>query len=362
METFNSIAQAALIDESGDVVERYEYNAYGSAMIYNSDFSGTYAVSQYGNPYLLTGRRMDSIDNHANQLGFYRNRYLDYHTGRWLSHDPLGIMPNPTMPNRYYPIGQYRDGVNIYEYVSSNPGGITDAYGLWYGFFEPSLYKSMVRGISGDEWGYRGPLLTDLKKEIVDFLKSKVNVPLKESFRVIVGTIGPWGRVYLGLEISGMVKPCCYREGKKKGKQGWMFAGNIGASVTAMAATNVKIVPGRKRGKKFINPHTGKPIRFDVDVINNFGFKGKLKSLNNNCAVCKSELDGYVKLEAYAKAQFFKQEVNVHAPIGKCTVNHGCEWTLDQFAISYSNKSKVNIAAEAGITGEGGFEGTLIIK
>jgi len=91
---------------------------------------------------------MDSIDNHAHRLGFYRNRYLDYYTGRWLSHDPLGIMPNPTMPNRYYPIGQYRDGVNIYEYVSSNPGGITDAYGLWYGFFEPSLYKSMVRGIS----------------------------------------------------------------------------------------------------------------------------------------------------------------------------------------------------------------------
>ena len=120
----------ALIDESGDVVERYEYNAYGSAMIYNSDFSKTYAVSQYGNPYLFTGRRMDSFDSHARRLGFYRNRYLDYYTGRWLTHDPLGITPNPTMPNEFEILNQYNDGTNLYEYAKSDPTNNADPWGL----------------------------------------------------------------------------------------------------------------------------------------------------------------------------------------------------------------------------------------
>ena len=123
----------ALIDENGNVVERYEYNAYGSPTIYNSDFSQTYDTSQYENPYFFTGRQMDSLGSNALRLGYNRNRYLDYYTGRWLIHDPLGITPNPQKPNRFNPVSQYQNNLNIYEYARSNAIIYTDLYGLWCG-------------------------------------------------------------------------------------------------------------------------------------------------------------------------------------------------------------------------------------
>jgi len=48
---------AVLVNTNGDVVERYEYDAYGRPYIYNDDYSQSYEVSQYGNCYLFTGWR-----------------------------------------------------------------------------------------------------------------------------------------------------------------------------------------------------------------------------------------------------------------------------------------------------------------
>ena len=106
----------ALIDDQGNVLERYEYNAYGMPTIYNSDFSQTYNSSQYGNPYLFTCRRVDNFDSDSLRLQYNRNRYLDYYTGRWLSHDPEG----------------YVDGMNLYEYVKSKPTIGLDKYGKFF--------------------------------------------------------------------------------------------------------------------------------------------------------------------------------------------------------------------------------------
>ncbi len=61
--------------------------------------------SLYGNPYLFTGRRVDILDYGSLKIQYNRNRYYDYYTGRWLTHDPAG----------------YVDGMNLYEYVASNP-------------------------------------------------------------------------------------------------------------------------------------------------------------------------------------------------------------------------------------------------
>jgi len=62
--------------------------------------------------------------------GVCRNRYYDYYTGRWLTHDPLGITPNPPMPNVFDAIGQYKDGLSLYQYVKSNPLVNSDSMGL----------------------------------------------------------------------------------------------------------------------------------------------------------------------------------------------------------------------------------------
>lgn len=61
--------------------------------------------------YAFTGREYDSESN----LYYYRNRYYDPESGRFMSIDPLGI----------------RSGdVNLYRYVSNNPASYSDPFGL----------------------------------------------------------------------------------------------------------------------------------------------------------------------------------------------------------------------------------------
>lgn len=50
----------------------------------------------------------------APKLSYYRNRYYDQQTGRWLQEDPAGIA----------------GGVNLYAYVGNNPVTYTDPFGL----------------------------------------------------------------------------------------------------------------------------------------------------------------------------------------------------------------------------------------
>ncbi|MHC4462390.1 MAG: RHS repeat-associated core domain-containing protein [Planctomycetota bacterium] len=110
---------------------RYEYDAYGNCSILEPNFApDPDGKSDYGNPYLFTGRRVDILDNGSLKIQYNRNRYYDYYTGRWLTHDPLGITPNPQRPNRFDAIGQYGDGLNLYESFSSQPLINVDPLGL----------------------------------------------------------------------------------------------------------------------------------------------------------------------------------------------------------------------------------------
>ena len=106
----------ALTDASGGVVERYDYDAYGEVAVYDGSFSpvplnawGT-PHSAVGNPYLFTGRELDEESG----LYFYRARYYDTAKGRFLQRDPL----------------DYLNGLNLYEYVNSQPTLVTDPTGL----------------------------------------------------------------------------------------------------------------------------------------------------------------------------------------------------------------------------------------
>ncbi|KPJ66161.1 MAG: hypothetical protein AMJ43_08890 [Coxiella sp. DG_40] len=121
-----------LIASYGTVLERYEYDAYGNCHILEPNFADDPDdQTDYENPYLFTGRRVDILDNSSLKIQYSRNRYYDYYTGRWLSHDPLGITPNAQMPNRFSPIGQYQDGLCLYEYVTSDPVIKLDPYGIF---------------------------------------------------------------------------------------------------------------------------------------------------------------------------------------------------------------------------------------
>ena len=86
----------AITDQTGNVVSRYVYDAFGNQRVTGS------AV----NPFSFTGRELDA----ATGLYYYRLRTYDPRTGRFLSEDPL-------------------PSANPYPYVSNNPVSLTDPSG-----------------------------------------------------------------------------------------------------------------------------------------------------------------------------------------------------------------------------------------
>jgi RHS repeat-associated protein len=90
-----------LTDSSGATAQSYAYDAYGNI------------VQQTGtveNPYTYTGRELDSETG----LYYYRARYYDPRTGRFLQKDPIGLAGGDT---------------NLYGYVRNNPINLVDPMG-----------------------------------------------------------------------------------------------------------------------------------------------------------------------------------------------------------------------------------------
>jgi RHS repeat-associated protein len=101
----------ALSDADGTIVERYKYDAYGAPTVLDADWGADAdGLSDGGNPYLFTGRRLDP----APGLMQYRNRYYDPGLGRFIRRDPSA----------------YANGLCLYEYSASSPTVLLDPLGL----------------------------------------------------------------------------------------------------------------------------------------------------------------------------------------------------------------------------------------
>ena len=99
--------------------------------IYIDDFLGMRTVSDYGNFYLFTGREVDILDTNGSlKIQYNRNRSYDYYTGRWLQRDPLGVNSINGTISITTSFGQFRDGMNLYEYVKSGVLQFLDPFGL----------------------------------------------------------------------------------------------------------------------------------------------------------------------------------------------------------------------------------------
>ena len=101
-----------ITDFEGIIVQRYVYDAFGSVTIYDKDGNEiTPSSANYlENPYAFTGRELDPETG----LYFYRARYYDPGTGRFLSEDPIGVNGGDA---------------NFYRYVGNNSLNFTDPEG-----------------------------------------------------------------------------------------------------------------------------------------------------------------------------------------------------------------------------------------
>jgi RHS repeat-associated protein len=100
----------ALVNGSGSVVERYAYDPFGLAAIYDASW-GSRSSSSYAWVYLHQGLRYDDTATAYDN----RRRWYDPALGRFMQNDPIG-----------YAAGD----VNLYRYVANDPVWRRDPEGL----------------------------------------------------------------------------------------------------------------------------------------------------------------------------------------------------------------------------------------
>jgi len=117
----------ALTDDSGDVVESYRYDAWGRVIGVYDENNRPLEESAVGNHYLWQGRWYSWNTG----LYYFRARWYDPITGRWLSKDPIGIS----------------GGLNQYVFAENNPVNFRDAFGLCKnGADDESYWNTALQG------------------------------------------------------------------------------------------------------------------------------------------------------------------------------------------------------------------------
>jgi len=100
----------ALANEAGQIVEQYAYDAWGNVLSIKDGSGNSITESTVGNRILWQGREY----SWKTGLYYFRARWYDPVTGRWLSKDPIGLS----------------GGVNLYAYCHNDPINYNDPLGL----------------------------------------------------------------------------------------------------------------------------------------------------------------------------------------------------------------------------------------
>lgn len=188
----------ALSDDSGNIVEKYEYDVFGKPTILSPD-DELRETSAYGNRFMFTGREYDSETG----LYYYRARYYRPEIGRFLQTDPIG----------------YTASLNLYAYVGNNPIMRVDPLGLLSVAFyntDESQFKHSARYAVGKKHAYPMDIsfsqaaakLENLDAPVTDlYLFSHNNEWLGWGDTEIEpgGAIDEWKRIGNAMEPGGMI-------------------------------------------------------------------------------------------------------------------------------------------------------------
>jgi RHS repeat-associated protein len=121
----------ALLDNSGNVVERYVYDPFGAATVLDANWVERSSGSQFAWLYLHQGGRFDT----ASGLYHFRNRDYSPTLGRWTSLDPLR-----------YDAGD----VNLYRALGNKPLNRTDPFGLYELPWSPNASWQLEGSLLGE--------------------------------------------------------------------------------------------------------------------------------------------------------------------------------------------------------------------
>jgi RHS repeat-associated protein len=91
----------SLSNSAGALANTYTYDAFGKL---------TASTGTLTNPFKFTGREFDL----ETSIDYYRARYYDQNTGRFISEDPI----------------RFKAGTNFYKYVGNSPTNWIDPFGL----------------------------------------------------------------------------------------------------------------------------------------------------------------------------------------------------------------------------------------
>jgi RHS repeat-associated protein len=123
----------AICDQTGDIQERYTYDAFGKRNVFDADFTAK-AGTVFNWDRAFTGQVLDTETG----LMLYRNRYYSMELGRFVSRDPIGY--------RYY-------DWNLFRYVRNNVFAYIDSTGLNPQLLACALGGGIQGGITGI-WSY----------------------------------------------------------------------------------------------------------------------------------------------------------------------------------------------------------------
>jgi RHS repeat-associated protein len=105
------------------VTQRYVYDSYGNVTVLNADWSTPPAGTNPIVNNLYQGMTLDPVTG----LYYERNRNYSPSLGTWTSQDPAG----------------YINGANTYQFVTGNPVGSVDTWGLFWGGNHNSTHQKL---------------------------------------------------------------------------------------------------------------------------------------------------------------------------------------------------------------------------